>query len=77
MCERKPKFYLWRDLRQQRDELYFSDDVSPAQGIFLGQADPDTLTLLTLTFACASSGVSLYGKFVVMGVLLKHISTLK
>lgn len=72
MCEQKPKFYLWKDLSQQHDKLHLSDGVPPAQGIFL--ADSDTLIL---TFACVSSRVFLYDKFVITGVLLKHISTLK
>lgn len=77
MCEQKPNFYVWRDLSQPGDELHLSDGVPPTRGIFLGPAGPDTLTLLTLPFACAPSGVSLYDTFVVTGVLFKHISTLK
>lgn len=64
-------------MSQQGDPLHFSDGVPPAQDTFLGQADPNTLTLLTLTLACASSGVSLCDKFGLTGVLLKHISTRK
>lgn len=41
----------------------------------MGQADLDTLALLMLNFACATSDVPLYDKVGVAGVLLKHVHT--
>lgn len=52
MCEQKPKFYLWRDLSQPRDELHLFDGVAPAQGTFLGQAETDTDTANTNLCMC-------------------------